>query len=299
MSYSAILLTSTSNETIVAILEAAAEWLQNWVSEIFNFLNLQNWGIKVWNFAMSLIGATATTSPQDFSTHAWNYVVNDVLDFTMFVGGSLLNVFFLVGMLRQSTNLKENYTLETFVDNVIKMLLANLLILNGVDLIKLIFDLCGISARVFLIDNTPSIEQIKDGNVMDVIFNYLFIGILFFIVSLVCSVTIFITVYQRYLTLYILVATYPIAMSTLPAGPGVFNTASSWTRTFLSKSFEIVVIAMAISIASYMCQSIDFGTMNGGEYNSTVQAFQSMATMIILAGAVKGVDQFMQRAFHL
>lgn len=281
---------------------AVNEWLINLLdTTIFGWFSvLYKLGVNIWNWAMTLVGAVATTTPEAFSQSAWNYVVNYALDFTMAIGGTLLNVFYMVGIIRQSTNLKENYTLEIFVDNVIKMLLANMLILNGLDLIRVIFDLASISSGAFLLSDLPSIEQ-ADLDAGKVLFNFFF-GWIFLAVSVVCAFTIFITLYSRYLQLYLLVATYPLAMSTLPGGQGVFNTASSWTRTFLSKAFEIVVIALAVSIGSYMCVAIDFGSVAtgiGAEFDGAVQVIQSMATMVIMTGSVKGVDVFMRRAFGL
>lgn len=278
------------------------EWLVNLLDNtIFGFFNvLYQLGINIWNWAMMLVGAVATTTPAAFSGSAWNYVVNDALDFTMAIGGSLLNVFYMIGIIRQSTNLKENYTLEIFVDNVIKMLLANMLILHGLDFIKIIFELASISSGAFLLNDLPSVKQI-DIDTGKVLFNFFF-GWIFLAVSIVCAFTIFLTLYGRYLNLYLLVATYPIAMSTLPGGSGVYNTASSWTRAFLGKSFEIVVIALAVSIGSYMCVEIDFGSVQSGigaQFDGAIQTIQSMATMVIMTGAVKGVDVFMKRVFGL
>ena len=124
---------------------------------------------------------------------------------------------------------------------------------------------------------------------------------LFFIVCLVCSGIIFFTVYARYLQLYMIVAVGPIAWATIPGGHGVSNTASAWIRTFLAKCFEIVIIALAISIGGAMCKSISFGDLTGiGELvDGAIQALQSMATMIIMTGAVKGADIFMHRTFGL
>lgn len=277
------------------------ETVYNILTSFFDIFNLRMWGIGVWDTMMRLIGATATTTPQAFSTGAWNFLINTALDFTMFVGGSLLNAFYMVGIVRQSTNLKENFTLEIFVENVIKMLLANLLILHGIDLINILFDLSNVATGLFLIDNTPSINT-GQWDLGTLFTDWLF-GIVFFIVSIVCSWQILFTVYQRYITLYILITLYPIALSTIPGGHGVSSTASAWVRTFLGKTFEIVVIALALSFASYLCRGIDFGMASDGSlgslFDGVLQTLQSIATMIIVAGSVKGVDALMNKALNL
>lgn len=280
--------------------------LSNWISDaVTRYFEIHsgngyfyNIGIYIWNWAMSIMGLLTSTTPQSFSSEAWTYTTTTVLDFSMGIAAALLNIFYLIGIIRLSTNLKEAFTLEVFVDSIIKVLLGNLLILNGKDLIVIMFDIASVSANAFLLDVT-SFSQ-TDVDVGSIMFNFVF-GIIFMIVCLVCAAMIFLTLYNRYLWLYMLVAVYPFAFSTLPGGRGINNTASAWTRTFLSKTLEIVVIAIAVSIASKMCMSIDFGTMEGlaAGLDGAIQTIQSMATMIILTGAVKGTDLFMRRAFGL
>jgi len=282
------------------ILTYLSEWAETFFSEQFMGNALHAMGISVWNWAVEMIGLVASTTPDAFSKTAWNYTTEDVLDFTMGIGATLLNTFYMVGMIRQSTNLKENFTFEVVIDSVIKMLFGNLLILHGLDLMKILFETASVSSEFFLISDPPSFDQ-TDVDAGSVLFNFLFGGVVFLAVSLVCAFTIFLTLYSRYLYLYMLIAVYPIAFSTLPGGHGVYNTASSFVRTFISKTFEIVVIAIAVSIAAKMCNAIDFGTMDGvAEYfDGAIQTIQSMATMIILTASVKGCDIFMRRAFGL
>ncbi len=282
------------------ILTTLTEWLQNFLTNFFGGNILYTLGINIWNWAIVLIGTVASTTPAQFSSEAWGFVTTDVLNFTMGIGATLLNSFYMVGMIRQSTNLKESFTLETAVDSIIKMLLGNMLILNGLDLMKTLFDIASSSSGYFMVLEPPTFEQ-KDIDAGLILFNYVF-GIIFLIVSMVCAFTIFLTVYSRYLYLYLLIAVYPLAYSTLPGGQGVYNSASSFTRTFIAKTFEILVIAIAIGIAARMCQAIDFGSMDdelGKNFDGIIQTIQSMATMIILTASVKGTDTFMRRAFGL
>ena len=257
-------------------------------------------GIGIWNFTMNLVCDVAGTTPQSFSSLAWGYIVNVILSFMMAIAGTLLNIFYMVGIIRQSTNLKENFTLEIFVENCLKMLLANILILNGVELIKMMFELASIGSVAFL--QTPTVMGISslDEDIGKSLFGCIF-GILFFVVSLVCSATIFLTVYSRYLHLYLLVALYPVALSTMPGGRGVSSTASAWVRAFLQKCFEIMVIAILITIATFMCKAINFGELSGfGEFfDGFIQMLQNMATMVILSSAVKGADILMRRSLGL
>lgn len=302
MNHAILLEQQTWSEMLQEFNNTVGQEILNTIFGLFDALNFRLYGEAVWNWVMGMVTALSLTSPQDFSSSAWNYVVNDILSFTMAIGATLLNVFFMVGILRQSTNLRDGFTFEQVIDTIIKMFFSNLLILNGLSFIGTLFDLAGISASVFLVETPPSISR-SEWDMGDILFDFIIGGLVFFIVALVCSAQIFMTVYSRYLTLYLLVATYPIAYATLPAGHGVSNTASSFTRTFLSKTFEIVLIALSLSIASKMCQSIDFGQMAdgtlGASFDGFIQCLQSMASMVIVTGAVKGTDSFMRRAFNL
>lgn len=256
-------------------------------------------GNSIWNFIMSLVGTTAALTPKQFSSYTWAYVTTEVMSWTLTIGAAMLNIMFMIGIIRQTTNLKDNFTMETFVESMFKVMLGNFLHLNGTYLMKLLFSMASGMAAGFLVSTPPSFEQM-DQDLGSELF-YLCFGLIYMIVAIVCAGMIFLTVYSRYLNLYLLVATGPIAWSTIPAGHGVSSVASSWIRTFFSKCFEIVIIALAVVIAAAMCRSIDFGTMTGlGELvDGFLQALQNLATMIILTGAVKGADVFMHRAFGL
>lgn len=254
-------------------------------------------GSAIWDVAMMLIGATASQTPSQFSSTAWNYVTNDVMSWTVSLAAVLLNIMYMVGIIRQSTNLKENFTLEILIDGLIKVLAGNFLLLNGIHLMSLMFSMASAMSRGFLMTGNLSFRQL-DMDTGSYLF-YVVYGIIYFVVAMVCAATIFMTVYGRYLQLYLLAAVGPFAWSTVPAGHGISSVASSWIRTFIAKCFEIVIIVLAVSIASMLCQSIDFGQLSGVEENldGAIQAIQNMATMVILTGMVKGADVFMRRTF--
>jgi len=60
----------------------------------------------------------------------------------------------------------------------------------------------------------------------------------------VCAVMIFLTLYGRYVKLYLLVLFYHIAMPLIVGGRELEHNGYAWVRTFLSNVFEIVAIAL-------------------------------------------------------
>ncbi len=256
-------------------------------------------GIAIWNLMLALIGATSAQTPMSFSGGTWYYISNTLYPGFFGIGATLMNTFFLIGYFRQVSNLKENFTLEIFIESCIKVVVANAMMVSGLLIMDQVFGIAGDLTGIIL-NETPITFSQADFDAGAKLF-YMLFGIIFFVVCLVCSATVFLVVYGRYLDLYLLVLAMPVAMSTLPGGHGISQTAFSWVKTFLSKTFSIVVIAIALVIASRLCNSISFGSLSGigGILDGAIQALQNMFTMILLAASVKGADTFMRRTFGL
>ena len=135
----------------------------------------------------------------------------------------LLNIFCLVGFIRQASNLKENVTMEMWIELFIKTIIANFLMQEGLKIIGYIFDIAAGGSDFIMGTTLPSIWT-SDVDVGAVI-TYLVIGLIYLIASGVCGITILVEVMSRYLNLYILVAVSPIALSTLAGGRSIEDTA--------------------------------------------------------------------------
>lgn len=257
-------------------------------------------GIGIWNIMLALIGAVATETPMNFSHDTWSLVVHELYPWFLGIGTTLLNIFYFIGIIRQSGNLRENMTLEWLLDICIKLLIANALMTSGIVLMREMF---GVAREMTgdILSGTPISFSQSDMDFGAELF-YAVFGIIFFAVCLVCSVTIFLVVYRRFLQLYLLVLMMPIAMSTLPGGNGVSHSAYSWLRYFLSKTFSIVVIVLTIVISAKMCGGIDFGQLSGDigtQLDGAIEALQNMFIMILLTASVSGTDAFMHRALGI
>ena len=256
-------------------------------------------GVAFWNMMLGLIGITAAQTPEMFSQGTWAFVTLDIYPWMTVLGATLLNISFYIGIIRQSNNLKQNFTLEILVESGIKVCIGNALMVSGLSIMGKFFDIASLLSGGIIFE-TPVVMAQSDTDAGSILF-YAFFGMIFCLICIVCSIIIFLTVYGRYLQLYLLVAVSPVALATLPGGPGMSNTAYAWIRTFLSKVFEIVLIILTIVIAAKMCNGISFGQMSGivGVFDGAVQALQNICTMILLTASVKGMDVFMKRTFAL
>lgn len=273
--------------------------MPNWLEEILmgpTYLL----GNTIWNVVMELIAGVITMTPQEFSSDTWSYVTDTLYPWALGCGVAVINMFFLIGFLRGASNLRENITIEMWVELFIKAMLANGLMLSGMSMIQQFFNLTSVLSGQVLINQIPefSTENLDLGAWL---FFFIF-GSLYVIVAIICAMIILFTVYGRYLKLYWLAAVAPIAFSTLAGGRGLEHSAFSWFRTFLSNVFEILAIAMTLSIGGMMIRSIDFGVFDSaflGIVDGFGSVLQSLITMILMTGAVKGAGSLLNRAFGL
>lgn len=256
-------------------------------------------GTVIWNLMLKLIGATVGQAPDTYSQLAWGYVQYEIYPWMLAIGQSLLVTFAMIGYLRQAGDIKRDMTLEALVDCGIKLIMASALMVSGLDLMQLLFSMAA-KLSGGILTSTPVIYMQLDMDAGAYLFYSIF-GFLYFIVCLVCSGMIFLAVYGRFLNLYLLVLSAPIAMSTLPGGQGMSQTAYAWLRTILAKTFEIVLIALAIVIGSRLSNFINFGHLDGvaSIFDGAIQALQNMCIMVSMTATIKGMDTFMRRTFAL
>ena len=104
---------------------------------------------------MQLITGVITMSPQEFSSHTWTYVTETLYPWSLGCGVAVINMFFLIGFLRGASNLRENITIEMWVELFIKALLANGLMLSGISIIQQFFNLTSTLSGQVLVDRLP------------------------------------------------------------------------------------------------------------------------------------------------
>lgn len=273
----------------------------DWIEDILTG-PLYALGRFLWNAIMDWTQELLTKTPAEFSPGAWSFVVDTLYPWTLGIGLLSLNLFLFIGLFRQVSNLKQNLTLEIMVEIAIRIILTNGLMTSGLLIIQTVFEIS--AAMIADISSFGSFSfRVTDQEVdIGMVLFLWVIGLIYLIISVVCALMIFMAVYGRFLQLYLLVAVAPIATATVIGGQGINHTAISWFKTFLAKTFEIVIIALVLVIAAKMSSSITFGDAEDGFgdwWDGLVLALQSMIQMVILTASVKGVDGFMRRAFGL
>ena len=173
-------------------------------------------------------------------------ISKDGIDYEAF-DGSLANLFFMIAFLKAVSNLHQNITLEMVIEAMVKVVVANVLYLNILNIMTTIFSISSAMAKeVFTID-APDLK-VEDMDIGSALFYQLF-GLLFILAAIVCSFLMLWTVYSRYIKLYLLMILAPFAMSALVGGQEIERSFYAWMRTFLLNAFEIVVIALTMVIS--------------------------------------------------
>lgn len=276
--------------------------MPGWLKDFFQIGSLFNLGQQIWNFFMgitsSLMGADTL---ETISPDAWNFVSETVYPWMLSAATVFLNLFFMIGFIRQSTNLRENLTIENWIELIIKVIISNSLMIQGISLMQSFFTVASDMKAVFFPGGTSINIQPMDVDVTYVLYE-LAAGLIYLLLCIISGIIIMVEVFGRFLNLYLLICVAPIALSTMAGGRGLENTAISWFKSFLTNVFQIVIIALILRIGGLMIANWGFSNQTGTPldwFDGYQSVLTSMAQITLITSAVKGSDAFMRRAFDL
>ena len=109
------------------------------------------------------------------------------------------------------------------------------------------------------------------------------------------------TLYGRYIKLYLSIIFFPLAMPTVLLGRGADAAAYAWVKSFLSNVFEIVVIALVMSIAGMLIEGLSLfaSTTVTGFFDGGLQAVNALISIILMTASVKGASSYINKSFAL
>ncbi len=273
------------------------EYVMDYFDELFYgpFFQGAKW---IWMWVMQLSTGLMSESPDVFSRDTWEFVTGTLYPWALGIGVVCMNVFFMIGFLRSVSNLKENLTLEMCVEAMVRLVAVNLLLQTGLTFIRTFFQMAAALAGQVASFAAPEF-YVNDNDLGAHLFWWLF-GFGYFIVAVVCAAMIFLTLYGRYIKLYLLIVFYPLAVPAVSGGRGMDGAATAWLKTFLSNTFEIVAIALVMSITGRLIGGINLPEETFAQnFDGFAQAMQSVLYMILMATMVKGVGPFLNKTFNL
>lgn len=225
--------------------------------------------------------------------------------YTWFVGAgaALLNMFCLIAFCRQASRLRENVTIEMWIELFIKVILGNGFMLYGIKVLSAFLSVAGQIGSIWLAQSENTI--VSDNVDVGAVLVYIFFGILFTLASIICGVMIVVTVAKRIIHIYLLTVTMPIACATLAGGRGIEDSGWSWLKSFLAECFEVVIIALVFVICGMLHDTINNLLITAGEatelgwFDGFLTVLFDTVYMILLTILVKNAGDFLKRAFNL
>ena len=275
----------------------------NWIVE-----NIQN-ALGTWNDKLNEIWRLLTESPKSFKGGAvWNVMVN-INGTLKAVGYALLVLFFLMGIMKHYNSFSEVKRPEQAIKLFLRFVLAKAAITWGLDLMMAIFRIVqgvigkimtasgiGGQGTVYLPDSM--VQTIEDCGFFESIplWAVTLIGGLFITVM---SFILIMTVYGRFLKLYMYTALAPIPLSTFAGEPSQ-NVGKSFIKSYCAVCLEGAVIVLSCIIFSLFASSPPVVDPNAAAVTQVWSYVgELLFNMLVLVGSVKMSDRIIREMMGL
>lgn len=264
----------------------------NWVLD--NLINALN----TWSEKLQEIWALITTTPQDFKGGAVWSVISNIHDGLKAIGLGLLVLFFVIGVVKTTTNLSEIKRPEHALKLFLRFVIAKAIITYSMDIMLAIFkivqgvivSIAGHAGAVF--DSGITLPDLIQQKVLEcgfldsiplwivTLLGSLFITVLSFIMIL--------TVYSRFFSLYMYTALAPIPLATF-AGEGTASVGKQFLKSYASVCLQGAIVVIACIIYSVFAAS---PPEVGDQSLTAVQMVwnyvaELIFNLLVLVGAVK------------
>ena len=260
-----------------------------------------------WNNQVSLVFAMLGQSPVHFKGGGPWGVIEAVNPVFVAVGSSLVVLFFVIGFCSESVDIREEMRFEVIFRMLIKLVLAEWFVVNGVTIMKAFFATIGnlvntltAGSNTLLTINGTQAEIIRnldfgEGLVM------LILSVLLSVIILICGFFMVYNVYFRFLKLMVIVPIGSIALATMGGNREVSHTAVTYCKYFLSVCFEAVTMALAIVVCNaFINAGLPAFTGSYEDWTQTLIYLCEMTfTVALTTGSVKGAQNLTSRALGL
>ena len=265
-------------------------------------------GCNIWNSCAAVAAALLGKTPAGLSPDAYQFVVVRLYPIFLAIGTALLNLFFVIGYLRSSIDIRQSLTLENSLMLFVRLVLANALVVSILTWIPKLFSwaadlvarIAGLTGNASATLGSLKADQILGdasatglGGISALILALLFIALVSVSGILIC-----LTVFKRIFNLYLIIPLAPIALSTIAGGQGINHTAYAYIRSFLAICFECVLIAIVLAIGGYFIGDVD---LFQGKYadGPTAELVEAMLSVTMVSAAIRGADSFIRRVMGL
>lgn len=273
------------------------EVILDWLNMVFAF----------WNNQIGLIFNLLGESPTTFKGGTAWATIERVEPIFISVGCSLVVLFFVIGFCAESINIREEMRFENILRMLIRLGIAEWLVVNNITFMKAFFQtvgnlvgLLGTSSTSELTIASEQAEIIKNLDFGPSIL-FLILAVLLSFVIVVCGFFMLYTVYFRFLRIMLVVPFGAIAYSTLGSSQGISQTALQYTKYFIAVVLEAVTMVLAILVCNaFISAGLPSFTGNYADWAQVLIYLGELTfTVAITTGAVKGAQTLTSRMLGL
>ena len=266
----------------------------NWIVDILNYT------LSFWSDALRTIWDVLTTSPQNFRGGTVWRVMSSIQGGLKGIAYALLVLFFLVGVVRTTTNFAEIKRPEVALKLFIRFAVAKAVVTYSMDLMTGVYRivqgiLTSISGHVgsFITDGArvpDAIQQkIMECSFLDSIPLWI-VSVIGALIICVLSFVMILTVYSRFFKLFMYTAVAHVPLSSF-AGEGTSQVGRQFLKSYAGVCLQGTVIIIACIIFSVVAETPTVAT--GGDATSMVWSWliQTVFYFLVLVGAVRMSDR--------
>lgn len=273
-------------------------------------------GYGMWKNCSEITMQYVQKSPMT-ETHAWAVVTGNIYAISLGIAASLAVLFFVMGWLRESIDIRNNFSLENMFRFFIRFAITASLIVNSLALVQGIVQ-CSTAvvstmgmqmeqaeADDMFEDLRTAIEEDQDsdgGTWLAMGFGCMVGGLLGGLVIIVCAVNLVLSVLSRLFKLLLCIPFAPIAFAGFAGGAEFSQSGIAWIRTFIAYALEAVVIALAITISFGLFQDANLFGSSGADADMVTLILQICGycmPMITACACVKGAEMTVRRCLGL
>ena len=275
----------------------------NWIIE-----NLEN-ALRTWNEKMAEIFQLLTQSPETFKGGGIWRVILDIHDAVQAVGLGLLVLFFVVGVVKTCGSFTEIKRPEVALKMFVRFALAKAAVTYGLELMMALFSIVqGLIARIMTAsgfagaNDTVLPESIKDAINATGFFESIPLWAVTLLGGLFITVLSFImimSVYGRFLKLYMYTAIAPVPLASFAGEPSQ-SMGKSFIKSYAAVCLEGAIVVLACIIFSLFASSPPVVDSNAAAVTQ-VWAYvgELIFNMLVLVGAVKMADRLVREMLGL
>ena len=273
-------------------------------------------GYTLWKNAGKLAISNVRISPAA-RAGAWGVVTGSVYRMSLAIAASLAVLFFVMGWLRESIDIRNNFTLENMFRFFVRYAITASLIVNSLSLVT---GICAcataVTTQISIKMDTQDIVDVFDtvreeleedqdadgGTWIGMGLAGMLGGFFGGAVIMVCGVSLVLSVMSRLFRLLLCVPFAPVAFAGFAGGHEFAQSGIAWLRTFIGYALEAVVIALAISISYGMFK--DAGMFTAGAESGSIVSLLLLICgycmpMVTACACVKGAETTVRRCLGL